>query len=75
MDEATQLLQKINTIVERYEAQKRINASDFNIFSITGIAKLQSIQEDLDGKFELIEADIANAEASIMDSIDECTNS
>ena len=37
MDEATQLLQKINTIVERYEAQKRTNASDFNIFSITGI--------------------------------------
>ena len=38
-------------------------------------AKLKSIQEDLDGKFELIEADIANAEASIMDTIDECTNS
>ena len=37
MDEATHLLEKINTIVERYEAQKRKNASDFNIFSITGI--------------------------------------
>ena len=37
MNEATILLQKINTIVEGYEVQKRTTASDFNIFSITGI--------------------------------------
>ena len=37
MDEATQLLQKVNAIIERYEKQKQISASDFNIFSIVGI--------------------------------------
>ena len=37
MDEKIKLLQKIDSIVEEYEAKKRANASDFNIFSITGI--------------------------------------
>lgn len=37
MEEVAKLLQEINSIVEGYEAQKRANASDFNIFSITGI--------------------------------------
>jgi hypothetical protein len=37
MDDATLILQKISTIVDAYEAKKKANASDFNIFSITGI--------------------------------------
>ena len=37
MEDVMQLLQTVNTIVEANEAKKKASASDFNIFSITGI--------------------------------------
>ena len=39
------------------------------------VDNLQKAVKELEGNFELIEADIANAEASIMDTIDECIRS
>ncbi len=37
MEDVIQLFQKVNTIVEANESVKKASASDFNIFSITGI--------------------------------------
>ena len=39
------------------------------------VDNLQKAVQGREGNFELIEADIANAEASIMDTIDECARS
>lgn len=39
------------------------------------VDNLQKAVKELEGNFELIEADIANAEASIMDTIGECMDS
>ena len=63
--------------------QKRIDSIDKEMKALKKVAKsteskminLQKAVQELEGKFELIEADIANSEASIIDTIDECTNS
>ena len=63
--------------------QKRLDSLEIEMKALKNIAKsteskvdnLQKAVHELEGNFELIEADIANAEASIMDTIDECTRS
>ena len=63
--------------------QKRLDSLEIEMKALKNIAKsteskvdnLQKAVHELEGNFELIEADIANAEASIMDTIDECARS
>jgi peptidoglycan hydrolase CwlO-like protein len=60
----------LDSIEKEMRALKKVTKS-----TESKVDNLQKAVKELEGNFELIEADIANAEASIMDTIGECMGS